>query len=276
MFTNLQTKNVINIKEEKSGTSQNPLLVISEDFKIYYLKTPKSDNPEIYIIKEFICHFLLNCWSLKTPKIAALLVDPKSIAIQLSPHHRSNYFSRTCFGSESLDKSFDFNTLLSLSSKYDYNKYKSPDDLLKLGLFDIWIENDDRKPTNPNLLIKDTGIGFDFYAIDHALTFSSLEFTDLNPDLALGVSFKDSILYTDLAQNVYNHSTKSISNWFEQINTYFYLSISNSKSYFQKIIDSIPKDLGFSSQCSDSLFKFLFSDTRNKFVFEEFFRRFTK
>lgn len=276
MITDLKTKKVINIIEEKSGTSQQPLLVLSDDFKPYYLKTPKSDNPEIYIIKEFLCHFLLNCWSLKTPSIAALIVDPKSIHLSLSAHHKSNYFDRTCFGSESLDNSFDFFTLISLSNKYDFNRYKSPDDLLKLGLFDIWIENDDRKPTNPNLLVQDSGIGFDFYAIDHALTLSSLKFTDLNPALDLGVSFNDSILYTEIAQIIFFHSVKSKNNWIDGINDYFYFAISNSKSFYNKIINSIPGDLGFSSACSESLYNFLFSDTRNKLVFDEFLGRFKK
>lgn len=274
MIDTLITKQVINIKQEKIGTSQSPLFVISDDFKFYYLKTPSNNTPELSIIKEFLCHFLLNCWELKTPPIAALKVDPNFIGINLSPHHKSEYFKRTCFGSENLESSSDFISLLSLSSKYDYNKFSAPLDLLKIGLFDIWIENDDRKPTNPNLLVQETGTGFDLYAIDHALTFSSMKFTDLNPALDLGVSYNDSLLNTDLAKSIAKYAFKGSSNWFEQINSYFYNVVNNSNVFFNKILESIPEDLGLTDDCYSSLFNFLFSESRNKRVFDEFLGRF--
>lgn len=274
MIDTLLTKQVINIKQEKIGTSQSPLFVLAEDFEFYYLKTPSNHTPELSIIKEFLCHFLLNCWELKTPPIAALKVDPNYISINLSAHHKSEYFRRTCFGSKNLPNSFDFLSLLSLSSKYDYNRFSDPIDLLKIGLFDIWIENDDRKPTNPNLLVQETGTGFDLYAIDHALTFSSMKFTDLNPALDLGVSYNDSLLYTDLAKNIAKYASKGSPNWFEQINSYFYNVINNSKVFFNKITESIPEDLGLSVECTASLFNFLFSESRNKRVLDEFLGRF--
>jgi len=267
-------KNVISVIEEKVGTAHSPLKIISDDFCEYYLKAPKNQNPELSIIKEFLTSLLLNHWSIKTPETAALKLDRGIISKPLSPFHNNSDFNRTCFGSKAIPASFEFSPIIDLITKRDFNRFSNSADFLKLGLFDIWIENDDRKPSNPNLLLSDEDNGFEFCAIDHAFTFSSMEFTKLKPLLDLGCSFNDSILFTDFSKSVFKYICRGNPNWFDEIKEYFYLSIEKCKNNYQTIIEDIPADLGFDDSSQTVLFNFLFSESRNKKVFSEFRGRF--
>lgn len=203
-------KQVISIIEEKTGSAHSPLKIISDDFCEYYLKASKNEIPELSIIKEFLISLLLNQWNLKTPEAAALRLDRGTINKSLSPFHNSSDFNRTCFGSKVIPTNFEFSAIIKLITKHDFNRFANPVDFLKLGLFDIWVENDDRKPSNPNLLLSDEDNGFEFYAIDHAFTFSSMEFTKLKPSIDLGCSFNDSILLTDFSKSVLSIFTVAI------------------------------------------------------------------
>jgi len=238
------------------------------------LKATKNQIPELSIIKEFLIPLLLNQWSIKTPETTALKLDRGIIHKSLSPFHNASDFSRTCFGSKVIQASFEFSLIIDLITKHDFNRFANPVDFLKLGLFDIWIENDDRKPTNPNLLISDEDNGFEFYAIDHAFTFSSMEFTKLKPLHDLGCSFNDSILFTDFCKSVFKYIYRGNPNWFDAMKEYFYLSIENCKNNDQTIMENIPADLGFDDSNQTALFNFLFSEPRNKKVFSEFRGRF--
>ena len=274
MLNPLLYKNVIEVRKEVPGTAHCPLKVLTSDIEEYYSKTPKDQSPELSIIKEFLCTYLLQCWNLKTPEIVALLIDPSIINIKLSPHHKKNYFSRTCFGSKILEPILELNAITSISNKYEYNKFSNPVDLLKIGLFDIWVANDDRKPSNTNILLKEGENGFILYAIDHAFTFSSMSFVDLNPSFEPEAPYNDSILDTSLAQEIIKIALKEDIHLLKYINEYFDSAVSICHENFLYITDNIPKDLGLSSQCISALERFLFSKSRNKLVFTEFCRRF--
>jgi hypothetical protein len=173
-----------------------------------------------------------------------------------------------------LEPSIELTTITTISGKRDYNKYENPVDIVKIGLFDIWVENDDRKPSNTNILLKEEENGFNLYAIDHAFTFSTMDFVDLNPSLELGVSENDSILYTSLAQEVFKFALKDNIQLLKHINEYFDSALSNCHENFLYITGNIPEDLGLSAECISALERFLFSESRNKLVFTEFCRRF--
>lgn len=267
-------KDVIEVRKETRGTNHSPLLVLTSDLEEYFSKTPRDQTPELDIIREFLCSYLLQCWDIKTPEIAALKVDSCIIKIPLSSNHKSNYFSRHSFGSKILDHVVVLDAIMSIDTKHDYNKFENPADILKIGLFDIWIENDDRKPTNTNILVKNDGNGFNFYAIDHSFTFSSMKFTDLNPVQDLGVSYNDSILYPDFTHSVYKFLIRNRKKLLDELKDYFIDSVSNCQNNFNYITDNIPKDLGLSAQDISAIEKFLFSKYRNKRVFTEFCGRF--
>jgi hypothetical protein len=269
----LQFKNVINIIGEKTGTAHSPLLVLADDFGVYYLKTPQDFSPEFLIINEFLCAHLLNLWGLKIPKIAALKVDTKIIDKPLSSRHKEHYFSRTCFGSMQLKDSFEFSEFIPLFSKHDFNKFIDIDDILKISLFDIWVDNIDRHSKNPNILIAQDTNGLNIFAIDHTLCFCNLSAGNLSPEAPFSVPLEKTILNTDFAMNVYKLIIKQNPKWVEDMQEYFYLRIKICKDYFDTTVGNIPSDLGLREEDITALSNFMFSNSRNKLVFSEFCRR---
>ena len=260
--------NVINIIKEAGGTVHSPLVVLGSDYNSYFLKTPKDLSPEINIINEFLANGLLNLWNIKTPQAAMLSLDANLLPKNISPNHKYHYFKRTCFGSRSLENAVDLSELnLMPNQRYFHNI----NDFFKIALFDIWVENDDRKPSNFNLMAKTDSNKYHIYAIDHCFIFSSLNYKDLNPN-HLSVSFNDSILETSFMKIMYNRVIKK--DWFVNLKDYFYFSIERCKIDFTKIINCIPNDLGLDNYSIEKIYRFLFSDTRNKKVFEEFCGRF--
>jgi hypothetical protein len=65
---------------------------------------------------------------------------------------------------------------------------------VKIGIFDFWIGNKDRKPENPNILIGTDGNKFDFHPIDHTAAFAFLEDYKQVRDVLLAIEPKNNIL----------------------------------------------------------------------------------
>jgi hypothetical protein len=269
----LEYKNVISIVEEKTTTTHSPLLVITEDIFPYYSKTPQGHTPEFSIINEFLCSNLLYFWNIKTPEFAALKITPSIIDKPLSYKHKNEYFERHCFGSKQLpNKTIEFHELYDLRRRRDFHMFSNALNILKIGLFDLWVENADRREKNANLLISEDINGLTLYAIDHAICLSGLSMGLLNEDEENWAEYDQSVLATKFAKSVY-HNVKNKGKWFEDIRQYFYLSIAGCKNSFEKIITNIPYELGLNKEHKLSLFNYLFSDKRNKKILYEFFRR---
>lgn len=260
---------VLNIVSEVGRTSHSPLKVLGSDFNYYFSKTPKFLRPEINIINEFIANALLQKWSIKTA-LAVKLRFPDNIInlATLSSNHQPINLKLTCFGSRLLEDASDFSDLTFNPSK---RKFNNIDDFFKIALFDIWVENDDRKPTNPNLMVKLVSNKLNFFPIDHCLIFSTRVYKDLNPEY-ISVSFNDSLLETSFSKILYNSIKKN--NWLVQIKDYFYYSVEQCQIDFDELISDLPKDLGLDELSISKIYEFLFSKDRNKKVFQEFCSRF--
>ncbi|WP_418065039.1 HipA family kinase [Salinivirga cyanobacteriivorans] len=142
---------------------------------------------------------------------------------------------------------------------------------MKLCLFDIWVENDDRKPTNPNVLFDVSGDKIGIVAIDNAFTFTSQNYDSL---YVKGVtqSINDNLLYTEFVKKIY-HYIKNENGWIDYIKEYFYICIQNCKENFNEIIENIPTSLGLTDELKEHLYNFLFNDNRNQIVLQDFYSR---
>ena len=174
----IDKKKVISITD-KYDTFHGPLKVLDESFDPYVLKYPINlkDNS---IAKEFICHFLLKSWKIPTPEIAILSVSPELLehCNFLKNRDKDIINKSICFGSKMLLHSLDMNNFITAKDAVSQQKIKNLSGLLKIALFDIWVENEDRKPTNNNLLLNPVGASYVINAIDHAFTFSTQDFKE--------------------------------------------------------------------------------------------------
>ncbi|MDD3908846.1 MAG: hypothetical protein PHN86_02680 [Proteiniphilum sp.] len=252
------------------NTFQSPLKVIDESFEPYVLKFPCNLNDNS-IIKEFICHFLLKSWKIPTPEIAILSV-PTDLLESFKPLEKRerNIINNTiCFGSKMLLNSIDMNNFLTARDLVSQRRIRNSLDLLKIALFDIWVENEDRKPTNNNLLLNPVGKSFEIYAIDHAFTFSTLDFKDIKHE-DVSFSYNESILLSSLAKSIIKKQKWDdvTCSKYEEM---FYLCIKDAETLFLNISDNLIANQLINSEDKTLLHNFLFNSKRNRAVIGEFF-----
>jgi hypothetical protein len=272
MIQKLRYLEAISFIDEVRTDGHSPLLVLTNDYNSYYIKNSKGKTPATYLINEFVCNYLLKLWGLKSPEIAAITVNSDILPETLSNYHKIYFYEQTTFGSKKLEGTVEMNEFMEIDKKTDFNKFSQPIDILKLCLFDIWVENDDRKPTNPNILFDLSGEKIGIVAIDNAFTFLSVDYDQLDPAFGVCQSFNDNLLYSDFAKDIYKYIVKE-SNIIDYIKDYFYLCIDRCKENYYEIIENIPVDLGFKQELQEALFNFLFDEKRNKSVLTEFYSR---
>jgi hypothetical protein len=275
VITAPEYKNVLSIDHEVRTDGHSPLLVIADDFKKYIIKSTRGQSPSYNIINEFLCGYLLKLWEIPVPEFAALTLNPDLLAGRaFSDFHKPHFYQNITFGSRCLDTAIEMGTYLRIHNRIDLRKLHNASDLIKIGLFDIWIENTDRKPTNNNILISIAGNHLTINAIDHAFTFDSLSYSDLNTEYIVN-TWNDNILETDLAKDILTILKKDHvwSDWVRQFEDKYYLCIENCQQNYDSIVTFIPDELGFDTDLSKYVHDFLFNEKRNKNVFTEFLSR---
>mgnify|MGYP005840768487 FL=1 len=93
MTENLEYRKAIAVKEEIETDGHRPLLVITDNFKSYYIKNSRDKFPAYHLINEFLCHYLQNIWNIQTPNIAAVNVNQELLPPKLSSFHKPHYYN---------------------------------------------------------------------------------------------------------------------------------------------------------------------------------------
>lgn len=266
-----QLKAVTVIKEIPTD-GHSPLLVIASNYESYYAKSCKR-IPDFTILSEFLCHYFLKCWQIDTPDIAAIKINADQLIPGLSIiNNNPRNFETICFGSKQIKDAIDVQDFISADNKAHFKKIRNSEVVFRLALFDIWIENDDRKPTNNNLILSSSESEKSIVAIDHSYVFSTLSYDHLDPALGITSSYNDSILLSEIGRSVVNKTTIN-DDWVNDIEEKFYLYIENCKKHYDEIAAFIPAELGFSDQLKKYISYFLFDENRNSEVFKEFISR---
>ena len=270
MIEPLKYLETIAVLEEIHTEGHSPLKILANDYCEYYIKNTRGRKPDYNIINEFLCHYLLRLWEIPTPNIAAIKLSPDILPENLSHWHKKHYYNTITFGSKRVTDSTELNMFIETKGKVDFRKIANSEILVKLGLFDIWVENTDRKPTNSNILLVSNNKLFEVWAIDNAFTFDSLGYKDLY--IGISNTYDQSILLTNFAQSIIENNFKQ-QNWIESLRDYFYICIVSCQQFFGEIVTNIPYELGFENDLQDAVKNFLFNETRNKQVFDEFLAR---
>lgn len=261
---------VISCGEEIPTTGNSPIKIIAENYELYLAKNSKALNPANDIINELLAHCFLKLWNLKTPDAAILDFSPDLLLPEYSKsHHKPSFYTKRIFGSRWLKSAFDYTRFFKINGKIDASIFCDANDLFRIGLFDIWVENDDRKPSNLNLMFLEDDKGkFNFIPIDHCYIFSTMNYQDLRPENFCAIA-NENLLVTELAVSLkkYKHQNK---NWDREDKVYFYLCISKCEKYFDEIVRLIPKEWNFTDADAQSLKNFLFNEERNRKVFADY------
>jgi len=260
------------IIEEIYTDGHSPLLVIDSNNKIYVAKNDKGKIPPISLINECFAQFCLEHWNIERANFALMNFSRELIEnSELSNNHKPYFYDTTCFASEYIQNPIDANELLVTHKKNVYTKISNPFDFLHIALFDTWVENDDRKPTNYNLIFKLENNKYTVIPIDHAFIFSTLKYQSLDPDLYTPID-NEHILVSELGKLIKRHININ-KEFINKEKEYFYICIEKCKQDFDTFIVQISDFYDLDNTEIEKLKLFLFNKERNKKVFEEYVYR---
>lgn len=270
MINEIDRKEVFSITG-RYYTAHGPLKVIDSSFTPYVLKFPNGRSDNDSITKEFLCHFLLKTWNIPTPEIIILTIPPNILEECTLLEEREKIIIKdyNCFGSKMLLNSIDLMEFITAKDNVSLRRIKNPYDLIKIALFDIWVENEDRRPSNNNLLLNPIGKSFEITAIDHSFTFSTLSFNEL-VHTGVNFSYNDSILHSTLAKSII-HKQEWSKDLCLKYREMFYLCIQNAETLFLNNDINFADNYLFTNENRTFLYNFLFNKERNEGVLEEFF-----
>jgi hypothetical protein len=238
---------------EQLNTNSVPLKVMCNDGLLYIAKTVFKKHPPFEdLINEIICNYFLKIWEIKTfepclIKIPKIVYDEFNKSNENIDKRYNNFdFDKYIFFAtpfiESSTELETYNTVF--NNKPEFKKFDSPLDLIKIGIFDFWIANMDRRGSNPNILLTTSDNDkFVFLPIDHTqafayhsdykrLTISLMESGQQKSLLSTPISksiikFADNKLITNLEADVIHCINETINGMdfvFSQVPSFFGLS----------------------------------------------------
>lgn len=214
-------------------TVDKPVDVTCNDFENYICKYRDTDN----LLKEYLASCFLRRWQVPTPEIAFVWVKPEHVPEQHQRTVKAQLLTKPCFGSKYDAQTIEVNqSLVALGNDAaEVRKIQNRLDLLRIGLFDLWLANDDRKQDNYNLLlVPNEPSKFYLHAIDHSACFHNGgvgEYT-LNP-----LTPEESVLTSDVCRLLYTRSTVI----HKQVDT----ALNRFRADVKKCADSLPEILKF-------------------------------
>jgi hypothetical protein len=232
----LQTHYTIEAIKDVYETNARPVLVTCDDFADYVCKYRFTDEQ----FKEYLAACFLKLWGVPTPEPSFVKVQrqhiPEKYWKTVGPLH---LFDKECFGSEHFPEAVEVGGwLVALGNDpAEVRKISNRADFLKIGLFDMWLSNDDRNGNNYNLLIIPQQPGkFRLYAIDHSACFNGMRAGDRPLSLQ---TEEDSLLTTDFCRLLYARNPllkQQIENAIKE----FYRNIKRCEDSLPKILNFVP------------------------------------
>jgi len=237
---------------ETSGSQ--PALILCDDFNHYVCKYNRHPGARaVKLFHELLAGSYARLWNLAIPEFCLVYINPGHIEGHESL--QPAFFSTLCFGSKYDRRYSEIDEFYADMATYDKRKYEFKFDFLKIGLFDIWLANDDRNFNNYNLLI-DVENRNRFVPIDHDAIFNT---GNLSRGLEL-LTEHDSLINTDLTRKLF--STKELRNkvFLENTRNNYYLCIAECKKNTNKILQEIPTEWGIDvAEYQNLLNKYLFN-----------------
>lgn len=254
------------------GTNSLPLQVLCDDNEVYVIKTMfKNHGPFEDLINETLCNYFLQCWDIPVPEPAIINFDNILIEQYLADgnainkkYTRFKFNNHYFFGTKFLQSTTEIDLYnLTLKDKHDYNKYHNPLDLVKIGVFDRWIANTDRRSDNSNILMDTSTEKFRFIPIDNAQAFACQnDYKALKLPLMNIVNNK-SILNTPITKSICNFADP---NKFCNLDKEITANIENTIDLIEQIFENVPSVFGLSKKGKEKIKEILSNKERNKSV----------
>jgi len=169
--------------EEMKTDGHAPLKFLCGNGHIYYCKyLPTMNKAEINCLAyEVIANFLLQQLEIPTPEIALVEVTTGTLNKKFITKNKRLREGNICFGSEEVKYATEVQAIQEINTKTEFNKILNPSDIVKIALFDLWVNNLDRGRyfddvgINYNLLLNPVGSKQQILAFDNAFIFGGVD-----------------------------------------------------------------------------------------------------
>lgn len=253
------------IKEEETD-GHSPLRFICSNDDIYFCKYLKSINKlELNCLAyEVVAHYLLKKLQIPTPDIALVEVTEGTLDREKIKNNRRLKVNDICFGSRNLTTSSEINDLQKCNTKTEFNSLVNPEDIIRIAIFDLWINNVDRgrfidPGFNYNLLLNKKGNKQQIVAFDHAFIFGGVNQIGIfNPKIPF-----DSV--NKLHESEYYKSVIRFINYFEFqeiVNNFVLLLKTNYKDYIENVISQLENSWDLSPNLALKILDYLSCEVR--------------
>jgi len=215
-------------------TGYEPLLVYATDFQFYVCKYNTSNLTANMLFREWMNAHFLKIWELSVPDFCLLYLKPEH-----KPDSKPTIQHKIpCFGSLYYPATNEVNEFISAIGPTQKNKFQQKQNLLILGLFDLWISNEDRSHNNYNLLLKYEGGYYDFVPIDGGNLFHTGNQDKENYTL----SFDETLISSPLTRVLFSGRELSNKESLNILKEKYYLYTKNCKTKLYEIIESLPPE----------------------------------
>lgn len=232
------------IEKILNSSGSRPVIVLCNDFNYYACKYGKIND----LLNEYLGASFCQLWGIKIPDFYFVNVKPDHVPFGLS----KKSFETTCYGCFYLEYAKDVNEYLTTwkTNSYELNKITQKEDLLKIGLFDLWLSNEDRNHNNANLLINPDEKGYNIVAIDHVNIFNS---STLKYGLCQ-LSEDESIISTDYVKMLFKRGDK-LNELTNSLEKSFYVCVRKCLKNLPIILKNIPEDWNINIEELERLIK---------------------
>jgi hypothetical protein len=166
--------------EELETDGHSPMKFICSDGEVYYVKyrSGKSlDRNEINcLVFEMVCTRFLQRLHIPVPEQALVTINANSYAPgQLVSNKKYTKGGIIAWGSKEIPQTDLIKEIEQINKKKEFNRLLNPEDLIRIAIFDLWVDNVDRHSGNYNLLSQLEDSKLKVITIDHAFTFGGLK-----------------------------------------------------------------------------------------------------
>lgn len=263
------------LNEEIPTDGHSPMKFLCDDGNHYYCKYRTQLSKEEFdcLVYELICHFLLKKLNIPTPDIALVVVEKDTYDIKkLSANKRYIKPGITCFASKEALNTILVTGIQSVDGKTHIRKFENIYDLLKIAMFDLWVDNDDRgrgDKENYNLLLQSIQVKTDgvdailnkyrWLAFDHAFTFGgSGRLRIFNETFSPSSAFKliESQYYSAFKKYFIKETCQSL------IESFISLQHDEIENVIQSVFAEIPAEWQTPTNLAERMFNFLSNGNR--------------
>lgn len=155
----------------------HPMHFLCDDGHNYFLKYRIGIKPQEidFLVYEIVCHYLLKYLEIPTPEIALVTIQKDSYNLKDIKHNKKIKPGTICFGSKEIAYADLLRSTEIVKSKPEFKRFGNPADLIKIAVFDLWVDNTDRgRNDNFNILITREAGKNKFVAFDNAFAFKGV------------------------------------------------------------------------------------------------------